>query len=84
MNLLLTDCLAKYLSDASATYNLIMDKATDSNEMSRNVQQNNYYCIRGNFGGDFNLAIWRILYHAAKLKSHQYNWSFVIINDVYR
>jgi len=42
------------------------------------------YRIRGNFGGDFNLAIWRILDHAAKLTSRQYNWSFVIINDVYR
>jgi len=37
------------------------------------------YRIRGNFGGDFNLAIRRILDHAAKLKSRQYNWSFVII-----
>ena len=40
----------------------------------------NIYRIRGNFGGDFNLVIWRILERTAKLKSRQYNWScFVII-----
>jgi len=44
---------------------------------------NQLYRIRGNFGGDLNLATWQILDHTAKLKSHQYNWSFVIINDVY-
>ena len=31
------------------------------------------YCLCGNFGGDIKLAIWKILKHATKLKSRQYN-----------
>ena len=34
------------------------------------------YCIRGKFGGDLNLAIWRILEHTAKLKLRQYIWFY--------